>query len=174
MPKDRKDPAPAIVKLIAAVPEDFGAKKQMGTAFAASNETEDNIYASALDDLRPFNDALVEQIISVPQKPGKFSYKELIDGKAIVYFVLPDEKEEFKVIGKVVLKKIIQQLGNYATKTPEGRLPKTVKVLWEEFADYSKIDNVGSWLQVKRGQGVLFDLIYQDIPKQKVIIKQNK
>ena len=162
MPKDRKNPSPAIVKLIADMPEDFGPKKQMGAAFAASNETEDNIYASALDDLRPFNDAMVEQIISVPQKPGKFSYRDLIDHKSIVYIVLPDEKEEFKTIGKVVLKKIIQQLGNYAVQSPKGRLPRTVKVLWEEFAEYPKIENVGSWLQVKRGQGILFDLIYQD------------
>lgn len=162
MPKDRKNPSPAIVKLIADMPEDFGPKKQMGAAFAASSETEDNIYASALDDLRPFNDALVEQIISVPQKKGKFSYKDLIEHKSIVYIVLPDEKEEFKTIGKVVLKKIIQQLGNYAVQSPEGRLPRIVKVLWEEFAEYPKIENVGSWLQVKRGQGILFDLIYQD------------
>ena len=162
MPKDPNNPTPAIIKLMADMPDDFGPKKQMGAAFAASSETEDNIYSSALDDLRPFNDALAEQIICVPQKQGKFSYKDLLNHKSIVYIVLPDEKSEFKIIGRILMKKIIQQLGNAAAQYPEKRLPKTIKVMWEEFAEYDKIPNVGSWLQVKRGQGVLFDLIYQD------------
>ena len=162
MPKDPRNPVPAIIRLLANMPDDFGPKKQMGAAFAASSETEDNIYSSALDDLRPFNDALAEQIISVPQKPGKFSYRDLLEHKSIVYIVLPDDKSEFKVIGRILMKKIIQQLGTAAASYPDKRLPKTIKVMWEEFAEYDKVPNVGSWLQVKRGQGVLFDLIYQD------------
>ncbi len=162
MPKNPKNPVPAIIQLMADMPDDFGPKKQMGAAFAASNETEDNIYSSALDDLRPFNNALAEQIFSVPQKPGLFSYKDFLAQKSIVYIVLPDEKTEFKIFGKILMKKIIQQLGNLANTYPERRLPKVVKVMWEEFAEYPKIENVGSWLQVKRGQGVLFDLIYQE------------
>lgn len=162
MPKDKKNPQPAIVQLMNEMPNDFGPKKHMGAAFAASHETEDNIYSSALDDLRPFNDALAEQIISVPEKPGKFSYKELIDKKSIVYIVLPEDKTEFKVYGKLIIKKIIKQLGSYASTLPEKKLPKTIKVFWEEFAEYPKIDEIGSWLQLQRGKGILFDLVYQD------------
>lgn len=161
-PKEKNDPQSAMIKLMADMPEDFGPKKQLGAAYAAASETEANIYSSSLDDLLAFNNAIGEQVISVPQKPGKFSYKDLVEHKSIVYIVLPDDKSEFKIFGKVILKKIIQQLGNYASSSPSNKLPRNVYVKWEEFAEYSKIENVGSWLQVKRGQGILFDLIYQD------------
>lgn len=161
-PKDMKNPQSAMIQLMAEMPEDFGPKKQLGAAYAAGKETEDNIYSSSLDDLLAFNNAIGEQVISVPQKPGKFSAKNLIDQKAIVYIVLPADKSEFKIFGKVILKKIIQQLGNIAAKLPNNRLPRNVYVKWEEFAEYSKVEDVGTWLQIKRGQGILFDLIYQE------------
>mgnify|MGYP000355721769 CR=1 FL=1 len=46
----------------------FGPKKHIGSAFAASNETEDNIYSSVLGDLRAMNDTMAEQIISMNGK----------------------------------------------------------------------------------------------------------
>lgn len=157
-----KNKDPKIIKLLKGMPDDFGPKKHIGAAFAASNETEDNIYSSVLDDLRPMNNTLAEQIISCPSKKEAFSYKSLIDKKCILYIHCPESKPEFFVFFKLIIKKICTQLALEALNFEGEKLPKPVKVLWDEFGVSPQIQKMDNEMSLDRGKGILFDLIYQD------------
>lgn len=157
-----KNKDPKIIKLLKGMPDDFGPKKHIGAAFAASNETEDNIYSSVLGDLRPMNNTLAEQIISCPGKKKTFSYKSLIDEKCILYIHCPESKPEFYLFFKLIIKKICTQLANDALLYPGGKLPKLVHIKWDEVGVSPPVQNMDNEMSLDRGKGILFDLIYQD------------
>lgn len=162
-PRDAKNKEPKILKIMDKLPDDLGAKKYLGAAWAAAEETEANIYASVLGDLEPFINGIAEQIIAKPHiKEKQFSYKKLIEEKCIVYIIIPETKEQFKVFGTTIIKKLYNPLMEYASKQPNNKLPITIYLPWEEMALYSKVYNVDDWLSIMRGRGMLTDLIYQD------------
>lgn len=157
-----KQKDPKISRLLKGMPDDFGPKKHIGAAFAASNETEDNIYASVLGDLRAMNDTMAEQIISVPGKKEMFSFMSLIKEKCILYIVLPDTKKEFFIFFKLIIKKIINQLSDYANEYCNGTLERQVRIPWDEFTLSPKMDDIGDDLAIDRSKNILIDLYYQD------------
>lgn len=162
IPKNSKENKPIIFKLLERFPPSFGAVKYFGPGFAATNETQDNIYASVLGDIKPFIDSLAEQIIAVPDDTrNKFSYRDLLDEKCILYISFPDDEEQYKVFGSTIMKNLYNQL-SIAARAYGGKLPKKILFIWEEMGLYPKIDNLKSVLSIARGKGMLFDLIYQD------------
>lgn len=159
---NKKKKEPKIQKLLNGMPDDFSPKKHIGSAFAAGNETEENIYASTLGDLNPMNDAMAEQIISVPGKKDMFNYKKLINEKCVLYIYCPESKKEFFLFFKLIIKKITNQLCNYANEYCNGKLPKQVRIEWDEFALSPKIDDVDEWMSIIRAYGIFLTLYYQD------------
>lgn len=166
MLKDRGDPkdkSPRILKIMEKLPDDMGAKKYLGAAWAAAEETEANIYASVLGDLEPFVNGIAEQIIAKPgDAQNTFSYRSLIEEKCILYIMIPETKEQFKVFGTTIIKRLYNGLMAYAALQPGNKLPRTIYIPWEEFGLYSKVHNVEDWLSIMRGKGMITDLIYQD------------
>lgn len=170
---DPKETETALVKLLKAFPEDFSPKKIIGAAFAATSETKDNIYSSALSDLNPFNNAIVEQLISIPQKNDLFNYNDLIDNKTILYITIPEGKTEFYALAKIILKKIYEQCSARALKMPNGKLPKPIYLNYDEFGNTPQVENINGQLSVGAGKGLLFDLTYQDYSQLKEIYGDN-
>lgn len=170
---DPKETETALVKLLKAFPEDFSPKKIIGAAFAATSETKDNIYSSALSDLNPFNNAIVEQLISIPQKKDLFNYNDLIDNKTILYITIPEGKTEFYALAKIILKKIYEQCSARALKMPNGKLPKPIYLNYDEFGNTPQVENINGQLSVGAGKGLLFDLTYQDYSQLKEIYGDN-
>ncbi len=170
---DPKENETALVKLLKEFPEDFSPKKIIGAAFAATSETKDNIYSSALSDLNPFNNAIVEQLISVPQKQDLFNYNDLIDNKTILYISVPEGKTEFYALAKIILKKIYDQCSARALKMPNNKLPKPIYFNYDEFGNTPQIENINGQLSVGAGKGLLFDLTYQDYSQLKEIYGDN-
>ena len=157
-----------IKKLLAGMAPDFGPKKHIGAAWGAVEETESNIYASVLDDLKIFNNTQAEQIISMGTKKENFSYRDLVDKKCILYINMPETKPEFLVFAKLIIKKITTQLANHALKYYDGVLPKIVKVEWDEFGVSPAVKDFDKDMTNDRQKGILFDLIYQDITQVKM------
>lgn len=163
IPKKPKENTPVILKLLEKLPENFGAVKYFGPGFAATGETEANIYASAIGDIKPFIDSLAEQIIALPDEDEhKFSCKKLLSQKSILYVCIPEDEEQFFIYGSTIMKNILNQLSKLSRNYPSGKLPKRIYVIWEEFGLYPKVDNLKKTLAIARGKGVLLDLIYQD------------
>lgn len=154
---------PKIIRIMKGMPPNFGPKKNLGAAFAASNETEDNIYASVLDDLRPMGNTLAEQILNCCAKRENFSYKELIEEKTILYIHCPESMPEFFLFFKMIIKKLCAQLSKEALHYPKEKLPKMVKIIWDESGVSPAIQNMETEMSMDRGKGILFDLYFQDI-----------
>ena len=161
-PKDKTDKTPMILKIMRKLPDDFGAKKYLGAAFAAAEETETNIYSSVLGDLEPYINALAEQIIAKPGQSGKkFSYRDLLDKKSILYIVIPEHKPQFRSYASIIIRKLYNQLTEYANSLPGKKLPRRILLEWEEFALYPKVNEVEDWMAIMRGRGIIGDFIYQ-------------
>lgn len=163
-PKQNEEKKPVILKLLEKLPETFGAVKYFGPGFAATGETEANIYASAIGDLKPFVDSLAEQIIARPDEDDtcKFTCEKLLKEKSILYISVPEDEEQFYIFGSTIMKMIFNQLTRLARTYPDGKLPKRIYVPWEEFGLYPKIDTIERTIAIIRGRGVLLDFIYQD------------
>ena len=153
---------PKIASLLKGMPDDFGPKKHIGAALAASSETEDNIYSSCLGDLRPMNNSNAEQIISVPKKEKMFHYTELLKPKTILYIHCPDSMPEYYLFFKLIIKKIFTQLANASKKYEKERLPYDIYVPWDEFGVSPPIQSIDNELSMDRSKGIYLDLIYQD------------
>lgn len=132
-----------------------------GSAYAAVNETEDNLYSSVLGDLIPFCSSAAEQIIAAPQKRS-FSWKRLVDEKAVLYIVIPESAKQMYPFVKIIIQQICHNLSDYAIMQPNQRLPRMVRIMWEEFGVSPKIENLDNLMSTCRAHGILFDLIYQD------------
>ncbi len=163
LPKSTKEKKPVILKLLEKLPETFGAVKYFGPGFAATGETEANIYASAIGDIKPFIDSLAEQIIARPDEEDcKFTCEKLLAEKSILYICLPDDEEQFYIYGSTIMKNILNRLTRLSRQYPGGKLPKRIYIPWEEFGLYPKVDELKKAMAIIRGRGVLLDLIYQD------------
>lgn len=158
---------PKIQKLLGDLPNDFAPKKHVGAAFAATNETEDNIFSSVLNDLAVFNDSLAEQIISLPTKKECFDYHSLINEKSIVYINMPETKKELHMFAKMIISDIAGNLADLANTEYAGKLPRTVKILWDETGLSPKIEDFDQDLSINRSKGLLYDLIFQDMNQPK-------
>lgn len=171
MPQDEKakQKISKIQKLLGDMPDDFGPKKHVGAAFAATHETEDNVYASVLGDLRAINNTQAEQVISVICDKNCFDYRDLVHKKSILFIHMPETKPEFFVFAKLIIQKICNQLSNYAIEKYKGMLPSVIKILWDEWGLSPKITNFHTMMPIYRGKGMLFDLIYQDQAQPKLI-----
>lgn len=162
IPKEKTDKTPIILRIMRKLPDSFGAKKYLGAAFAATEETEGNIYASVLGDLEPFINSIAEQIIAKPgNEKNIFSYQSILNEKCILYIIIPETKEQFKVYGTAIIRKLYNQLTEYANTLPGKKLPKRIYIPWEEFALYPEINNIEDWLSIMRGRGMITDLVYQ-------------
>lgn len=164
IPKKPKENKPVILNLLEKLPENSGAVKYFGPGFAATGETEANIYASAIGDIKPFIDSLAEQIIARPDEDEecRFTCEKLLEEKSILYICLPEDEEQFYIYGSTIMKTIFNRLTTLARNYPNGKLPKRIYTIWEEFGLYPKVDSIKEVMAIIRGRGVFLDLIYQD------------
>ena len=163
IPKKPKENKPVILNLLEKLPVNSGAVKYFGPGFAATGETEANIYSSAIGDIKPFIDSLAEQIIARPDEDEdcKFTCEKMLEEKSVLYICLPEDEEQFYIYGSTIMKTILNRLTSLSRNYPKGKLPKRIYTLWEEFGLYPKVDGLKRTMAIIRGRGVLLDLIYQ-------------
>lgn len=151
----------ALQELLDEFPENFPPRKLSGAAYSAPFETEANIYASALSDLDIYTNAMAEQVIASSKK--SFDWRKLIHptNKTIVFIELPETRKDMFVFFTLFISQLYESLSQHAQSLPSQKLPKTLKVIWDEFGISPKIADLPTMLNVSRGRGILFDLIYQ-------------
>lgn len=151
----------ALQELLDKHPVDFPPRKLSGAAYSAPLETEANIYASALSDLDIYTNAMAEQVVSTMK--NTFNWKDLVDEskKTIVFIELPETRKDMFVFFTLFLNQVYERLSQYAQAQASGKLPVTLKVIWDEFGISPKLNDLPTMLNVSRGRGILFDIIYQ-------------
>lgn len=151
----------ALQELLDKHPVDFPPRKLSGAAYSAPLETEANIYASALSDLDIYTNAMAEQVVSTMK--NTFNWKDLVDEskKTIVFIELPETRKDMFVFFTLFLNQVYERLSQHAQAQASGKLPVTLKVIWDEFGISPKLNDLPTMLNVSRGRGILFDIIYQ-------------
>lgn len=151
----------ALQELLESFPVDFPPRKLSGAAYTAPAETEANIYASALGDLDIYTNAMAEQVIATAKK--SFDWKDLVDSdkKTIVFIELPETRKDMFVFFTLFINQLYERLSHFAQAQPTGKLPRILKIIWDEFGISPKLNDLPTMLNVSRGRGILFDIIYQ-------------
>lgn len=137
----------------------FPPRKLSGSAYTTARETEQNIYSATLGDLRIYTNAEAEQVTSTNKT--KFDWRSLINEKTIVFVELPETRKDMFAFFTLFFSQIYERLTNYAQGLPENKLPKIIKIVWDEFGISPVIKDIPHIMNVCRGRGILLDLIYQ-------------
>lgn len=93
------------------------------------------------------------------------SITEFVKGEKPVafYLIAPDYDTKYHSIVSTFISQVYYEAVSYADKKPNGKLPRRLYYLLEEFGNLTKINGFPNWLTISLGRNVLFAMIVQNI-----------
>ncbi len=91
-----------------------------------------------------------------------FDLKQLGEKKTAIFIAIHDEKGTYHELPSILISQIYEELIKTARKEKSSRLKMPVHVVWDEFANGAKWDNVVNALTAGLSRGVRFYLVIQD------------
>ena len=91
-----------------------------------------------------------------------FDLKQLGEKKTAIFIAIHDEKGTYHELPSILISQIYEELIKSARKEKTSRLKMPVHVVWDEFANGAKWDNVVNALTAGLSRGVRFYLVIQD------------
>ena len=91
-----------------------------------------------------------------------FDLKQLGEKKTAIFIAIHDEKGTYHELPSILISQIYEELIKSARKEKMSRLRMPVHVVWDEFANGAKWDNVVNALTAGLSRGVRFYLVIQD------------
>ncbi len=95
------------------------------------------------------------------------SIEKIVDEKAAVYLVIPDENPTYHFIASVFLTQLYDCLIGKAQVSKDNRLPIRMNFIVDEFANLPKIDNMDSMITAARSRNIRFILVVQSMQQLK-------
>ncbi|MBR5460428.1 MAG: type IV secretory system conjugative DNA transfer family protein [Clostridia bacterium] len=80
-----------------------------------------------------------------------------------LFFILPDDSDALYPIATVFVKQVYSSLISLADAQPDGVLPNRTVFLLDEFANFAKMEAIGSMLTASRSRGIRFVLVCQSM-----------
>lgn len=93
---------------------------------------------------------------------SEFDLKQLGEKKTAVFIAIHDEKGTYHELPSILISQIYEELIKSARKEKSLRLSLPVHVVWDEFANGAKWDNIVNALTAGLSRGVRFYLVVQD------------
>lgn len=93
------------------------------------------------------------------------SISEFVKGEKPVafYLIAPDYDTKYHSIVSTFISQVYYEAVSYADKQPNGKLPRRLYYMLEEFGNLTKINGFPNWLTISLGRNVLFAMIVQNI-----------
>ena len=108
-----------------------------------------------------------ENILSMTSE-SEFELTQMGDKKTAVFVCVHDEKSTFHSLASILFSQIYEELIEEArdvaerTKTDIQRLKRSIMVVWDEFANGARWDNITNALAAGLSRGIRYMLIIQD------------
>lgn len=108
-----------------------------------------------------------ENILAMTSE-SEFELTQLGDKKTAVFVCVHDEKSTFHSLASIMFSQIYEELIEEArdiaerTQTEIQRLARDVFVVWDEFANGARWDNIGNALSAALSRGIRYCLVIQD------------
>ena len=125
----------------------------------APENTRGSISAVFADKIKYF---LTNEDILRMTSVSDFDLKQLGEKKTAIFIAIHDEKGTYHELPSILISQIYEELIKSARKEKTFRLKMPVHVVWDEFANGAKWDNVVNALTAGLSRGVRFYLVIQD------------
>ena len=125
----------------------------------APENTRGSISAVFADKIKYF---LTNEDILRMTSVSDFDLKQLGEKKTAIFIAIHDEKGTYHELPSILISQIYEELIKSARKEKNLRLRMPVHVVWDEFANGAKWDNVVNALTAGLSRGVRFYLVIQD------------
>ncbi len=125
----------------------------------APENTRGSISAVFADKIKYF---LTNEDILRMTSVSDFDLKQLGEKKTAIFIAIHDEKGTYHELPSILISQIYEELIKSARKEKNSRLMMPVHVVWDEFANGAKWDNVVNALTAGLSRGVRFYLVIQD------------
>lgn len=132
------------------------------TAFSAiSNspeKTRGSFITSALNTINLFSSIKLGKMLS----RSDFKFRDFAEGKKALFVVAPDEKNTYDRIASIIFDQSYQSLVYEANNRPGRKLKKRVHMIYDEFGNMPRIDNMQKKMTVALSRGIIYHLYVQD------------
>ncbi len=145
-------------------PDDASSMKLKAYIDAPQN-TEGSISSVFDDKIKYF---LANENILAMTAESEFELTQLGDKKTAIFVCVHDEKSTFHSLASIMFSQIYEELIEEArdiaerTQTEIQRLARDVFVVWDEFANGARWDNIGNALSAALSRGIRYALVIQD------------
>lgn len=121
-------------------------------------KTRGSFMTSALATLSPFSGIKIMKALS----KSDFNFHDFTNGKKALFVVNPDEKTTYNAVTAMVFDNAYQSLIFEANKLPGRKLKKRVHMIFDEFGNMPKINNLETKITVALSRGIIYHLYLQD------------
>jgi len=108
-----------------------------------------------------------ESLVSMLSRTD-LAFKDIVDGKSVVYIIAPDEKDTLNPVVSIFVKMLYEYLLYYA-HTDNGRLENRMNFILDEFASLPRIKNMPSMLAAARSRNIRFTITLQSMSQLKSV-----
>ena len=136
-------------------------KQFVGPAMSADMRTSMNIFSSALGKLVGLIDAELEQVVC--QHSPEIDSLSFLEKPTAIFIICPDENPTRYFFASLFIRYFLNDLMETAREAPDGKLPRKVLNLWDEFGLFPAIKDVDNLLAAARSAGVRFVLALQSL-----------
>jgi type IV secretion system protein VirD4 len=161
----------ALDELFNALPVGCLARTSYSTSKFSQGETRSSIYTVLSGDLEIFmTDMGVQKLTS--KSEIKFNDLIDIDRPCIIYMLVPYEEKSRYVIASMFADQSFLYLAKQARKFPDGKLPRKIEYMYDEFGQMTKLPDLSSKMNASPGANTLFNLFLQDYGQLKKYEKE--
>lgn len=99
--------------------------------------------------------------ISYLTSKSEINFDTFTDKPTAIYLVIPDDREERHNLAILCLSQLYKRLVDKANSYPNGKLPKHVYYILDEFGNLPAIPKFDSMITVSRGRNILIEMVVQ-------------
>ena len=144
-------------KFLEKLPDSHPAKTVFAMAKVAHTRTRGSFFSSALGTLKHFTDPKIAEMTSMTD----CSFEDMANKKTIIYLIVPDEKKTLYPIASLYMAQLYIMLTEIAIRQG-NRVPIDWLIIANEFGQFPRIPDMGSYLSVGAGRGIRFVIVLQD------------
>lgn len=139
-------------------PHSSAANAMQATLYLNAEKTSSCIYSTLEQILHPFtsNEFLLELLCK-----NDINFEKLAKEKTAIYIIYPDEKTSLSFLVGLFFTQCYQMLVRYASQFRDGRLPRRVNFVIDEFSNLPAIPNFDNRISEARGRNIRYILFGQ-------------
>ena len=92
---------------------------------------------------------------------NEMNFESFADKPTALFIIIPDEKDSRHGIATMMVSQLYSRLVDLANKYKNGKLPRAVYFLLDEFANLPKIEKIDTMITVSRSRNIYFSLVIQ-------------